>query len=102
MGDTKLVDAAASEDRLETLVALRQLLAQAIDECDSKRDLAALSNRFQNVLEDIADLRYGEKIHTPSRAQELAERRRRRMSGEDKTPLGEFQARLAKRLEEGN
>lgn len=44
---------AAGEGRLKALVTLRDLLARQIDECDSKRDLAALSLRFTDVLEQI-------------------------------------------------
>lgn len=47
--------------RLDALKELRKLLARAIDECESKRDLAALSNRFTDVVAQIADLESGVK-----------------------------------------
>ena len=42
--------------RLEQLIALRQKLAEAIDECDSKRDLATLSRQFRETLSEIAEI----------------------------------------------
>lgn len=46
----------APKGRLQGLVALRDRLAQEIDGCESSRDVAALSNRFQDVLREIDEL----------------------------------------------
>jgi hypothetical protein len=51
-----LRESAESGDRLATLRDLRDLLALQIEACESLRDLAALSGRFQSVLEEIAKL----------------------------------------------
>lgn len=51
-----LADAAASGDQLAALTALRNVIAQSIDECDSMRDLAALSRQMTDVLDRIATL----------------------------------------------
>ena len=51
-----LRESAEYGDRLKTLQTLRDHLAAAIDDCDSMRDLAALSGRLQSVLEEIAEL----------------------------------------------
>src|SRR5690348_9032018 len=48
-----LADAAASGSRLKALRALRDRLAADLDGCESKRDVAALSQRFMDVLEQI-------------------------------------------------
>lgn len=47
---------AAPNGRLAGLVALRERLANEIDQCDSSRDVAALSIRFMDVLAQIDDL----------------------------------------------
>ena len=51
-----LSESASTGDRLETLRNLRDILARNIESCDSLRDLASLSGRFQAVLEEIAQL----------------------------------------------
>lgn len=51
-----LTESAAAGDRLQALRDLRDLLAVQIVACDSLRDLAALSGRFQAVLDQIAEL----------------------------------------------
>lgn len=50
---TKLRDAVATNDRRETLVALRDTLAATIDVCESGRDIAALSKRLMEVIAEI-------------------------------------------------
>ena len=40
----------------KALVALRDTLARSIDECDSMRDLAALSRQMTDVLEQIEQI----------------------------------------------
>lgn len=56
-----------SSGRIASLEALRDRLAQEIDGCESSRDVAALSNRFQDVLREIDELRppVVEKPSTP-------------------------------------
>ena len=46
----------APKGRLAGLVALRDKLAAEIDGCESSRDVAALANRFQDVLREIEEL----------------------------------------------
>lgn len=41
----------------EQLTALRKKLAIAIDECESKRDLAALSRQYRDVLKEIEEVK---------------------------------------------
>lgn len=48
-----LTDAAAGGDYRETLVALRDELAAAIEGTDSARDMAALSARLLDVLKEL-------------------------------------------------
>jgi hypothetical protein len=51
-----LVSAAVSGSRLTALRALRDRLAADLDETDSKRDVASLSQRLMDVLEQIDEL----------------------------------------------
>lgn len=51
-----LVDSAKSGDRLESLRDLRDDLAARLVDCQSDRDYAGLSGRFQTVLEEIDKL----------------------------------------------
>lgn len=44
------------DDRLNRLVALRDKLSDAIDECDSKRDLAALARQYRETLKEIEEI----------------------------------------------
>ena len=67
---------AASEGRLEGLIALRDHLARELDACESARDTASLSLRFMDVLAQIDELQAGP---TPAAA--------------PKSPLDELMAR---------
>ena len=42
--------------RLDRLMELRDVLEAAITECDSKRDLAALSKQYRETLKDIEEI----------------------------------------------
>lgn len=48
-----IIEAAASGDRRATLVALRDEIAETIQGCGSGRDMAALSKRLIEVMEEI-------------------------------------------------
>ena len=48
------------DDRLTRLLALRDKLEEAINECDSKRDLAALSRQYRETLKEIEEIEGGE------------------------------------------
>ena len=48
-----LVSATQSGDRRRTLVALRDRIAATIDSCESGRDMAALSKRLMEVMDEI-------------------------------------------------
>lgn len=48
-----IVAAAVAGDRLETLKALRERIAQQIDSCESGRDMASLSKRLIEVMDEI-------------------------------------------------
>lgn len=56
MSAPRLADVVAKGDRLESLKALRDYLAAALDDTLSARDQAALSARLTDVLEQIEDL----------------------------------------------
>jgi len=48
-----------SMSRLDRLIGLRDILEAAISECDSKRDLAALSRQYRETLKDIEEIEGG-------------------------------------------
>lgn len=48
-----LVRAAQSGDRRETLEALRDKIAASIQDCESGRDVAALSKRLMEVMSEL-------------------------------------------------
>ncbi len=48
-----LISAAQSGNRRETLEALRDKIAESIQDCDSGRDVAALSKRLMEVMGEL-------------------------------------------------
>ena len=48
-----LVSAAASGDRKATLIALRDAIARTIQSCESGRDMASLSKRLMEVMDEL-------------------------------------------------
>lgn len=62
----------AAGDYAASLIALRDYLARQLDECDSKRDVAALSARLADVLDRIAAIPNNAEV---SAADEVAKRR---------------------------
>lgn len=50
---TDLVSAAKSGDKRETLIALRDKLAETIQNCESGRDMAANSKRLMEVMTEL-------------------------------------------------
>lgn len=51
-----LSEVCRSEGRLEQLVELRNKLAEAIDECESMRDLASLSRQYRETIREIEEI----------------------------------------------
>lgn len=79
-----LTESAESGDRLQALKDLRDLLARNIADCDSLRDLASLSGRFQAVLSEIDEL--SPKEAAGDGIDEIAKRRAARRAGPAKSP----------------
>jgi len=48
-----LVDAAASGDKKSTLIALRDAIARTIQNCESGRDMASLSKRLMEIMDEL-------------------------------------------------
>ena len=44
------------KNRYEQLIQLSEILAEAIDDCDSKRDLAALSRQYRDTVKELAEM----------------------------------------------
>lgn len=53
---TNLIDAAASGDKRATLIALRDILAKTIQECESGRDMASNTKRLMEVMAELEAL----------------------------------------------
>lgn len=51
-----LINAAKSGDKRATLIALRDKLAETIQNCDSGRDMASNSKRLMEVMAEIESL----------------------------------------------
>ena len=51
-----LVEAVKSGDKRATLIALRDKIAETIDNCDSGRDMAANSKRLMEVISELEAL----------------------------------------------
>lgn len=51
-----LIEAAKSGNKRDTLVALRDRLAEIIESCESGRDVAANSKRLMEVMQEIEAL----------------------------------------------
>ena len=62
-----LVSAARSGNRRETLEALRDKIASSIQDCESGRDVAALSKRLMEVMGEL------DALPKPADADELEE-----------------------------
>ena len=52
----RLIEAASSGDRLQTLKELRGLLAERLEKSNSDRDIASMSKRLMDVTEAIDEL----------------------------------------------
>lgn len=59
---TNLVDAAKSGDKRATLIALRDILAQTIQNCESGRDMASNTKRLMEVIAELEALPDPEKV----------------------------------------
>lgn len=53
---TNLVEAAQSGDKRETLIALRDILAFTIQNCESGRDMASNTKRLMEVMAELENL----------------------------------------------
>lgn len=52
----KVLTAVQTGDERETLIALRNGIARRIDECESGRDMAALSKRLMEIVDRLKTL----------------------------------------------
>lgn len=61
----RLLQAVRSNDKREALVSLRDQIAATIDSCESGRDMASLSKRLMEVIEEIdaIDAERGAKLN---------------------------------------
>lgn len=71
------MDTIRSGNRRDSLIALRDQLADAIADQPGARDLASLSKQLREVLEEIDELSGGKEV---SHADELRQRRAARLN----------------------
>ena len=72
-----LVEAAKSGDKRATLIALRDKLAETIENCESGRDMAANSKRLMEVMAELEALPDPKTIKV-SKHDRLKEKREKR------------------------
>lgn len=53
---TNLIEAAKSGNKRETLIALRDILAETIQNCESGRDMASNTKRLMEVMAELEAL----------------------------------------------
>lgn len=70
---SSLFEACKSGSRLSQLIELRDKLAAAIDECESMRDLAALSRQYRETIREIEEIE-GQGMSNDEIAEILTER----------------------------
>lgn len=75
---TNLVDAAKSGNRRDTLIAMRDILAKTIQECDSGRDMASNTKRLMEVMNEI------EQIDQEIAEKEAQEKQKQKVSKHDR------------------
>ena len=68
-----LTEAAKSGNKLDTLVALRDSIAANVEHCESGRDLAALSKRLMEVMNEIEQIQAAQVV----KSNPIAKRKRR-------------------------
>jgi len=73
-----IATAAATEDRLALLRALRDKLSSVLDDCGCARDAEPLARRLQSIAEEIEDLASLREPLTESAADLIALRRAKR------------------------
>lgn len=56
-----LIEAAKSGNKKKTLIALRDKLAETIQNCESGRDMAANSKRLMEVMGELEEIKAAEK-----------------------------------------
>ena len=56
MDVTNLIDAAKSGDKRATLIALRDILAETIQNCEGGRDMASNTKRLMEVMAELETL----------------------------------------------
>ena len=75
--DADLIAAAKSGDRLRVLLALRDLLAERLQTSNADRDIASMSRRLMQTIEEIEELEKERAARSTSAAQHIQEMRSR-------------------------
>lgn len=68
---TDLITATKTGDRLKTLLALRDLLAERLQTTNSSRDIASMSRRLMQVIAEIEDITASKEIEEHSVIREM-------------------------------
>ena len=73
----KLLEAAQSNDRLETMKALRDMLAERLEQSNSDRDVASMSRRLMQCIAEIAEIEEEQRQREEAEHGSLAEFRKK-------------------------
>jgi hypothetical protein len=76
-----LSEVAKNGNRIETLTALRDYLAKALDECESDRDKASLSLRLMDCINQLEGIQPVDTETAAERIKRRAEERRAAAEG---------------------
>lgn len=63
-----LMDACKSGNKKKTLIALRDKIAKSLETCESGRDIAALSKRLTEVMDELEQIKAAEKAKREKKA----------------------------------
>lgn len=63
-----LMDACKSGNKKKMLIAMRDIIAEKLEHCESGRDIAALSKRLAEVTDELEEIKAAEKAKREKKA----------------------------------
>lgn len=81
---TNLIDAAKSGNKKDTLIALRDVLATTIQNCDSGRDMASNSKRLMEVMAEIENIEKEEEAQRKAKQVKISKHDRLKRKNENR------------------
>lgn len=81
---TNLIDAAKSGNKKDTLIALRDVLATTIQNCESGRDMASNSKRLMEVMAEIENIEKEEEAQQKAKQVKISKHDRLKKKNENR------------------